>query len=102
MNEPSPAVVRLQISGEFDISNKDDLRATLLPAESADYVIIDMTGTTYIDSSALHCLIRLKQQLMARSGGAIQLVGVHPAVRRLFTITGLDDLFEISEQSEKL
>jgi anti-sigma B factor antagonist len=102
VNDPSPRVVRLQMSGEFDISNKDDLTATSLPAESADYVIIDMTGTTYIDSSALHCLIHLKRQLMARSGGAIQLVGVHPAVHKLFTITGLDDLFEISGQSEEL
>lgn len=63
MNEPFPAVVRLQISRELDISNKDDLRAALLPSKSADHVIIDMTGTTYIDSSALYCLIYLKQQL---------------------------------------
>lgn len=102
MNQLSTGIVRLQISGEFDISNKHDLRATLLPAELADSVIIDMTGTTYIDSSALHCFVHLKQQMMARSGGAVQLLGVHPAVRRLFTITGLDDLFEIGDLSEEL
>jgi anti-anti-sigma factor len=97
VNELFPRIVRLQMSGEFDISNNHDLRATLLPAELADSVIIDMTGTPYIDVSALHCLVRLQRQLAARSGGAIQLLGVQPAVQRLFTITGLGDLFEISK-----
>ena len=96
MNALAPRTIRLQISGEFDISNNHDLRARLLPAELADSVIIDMTGTPYIDVSALHCLVHLKRQLTARSGGAIQLLGVQPAVQRLFTITGLGDLFEIS------
>lgn len=96
MNQPSAEVVRLRMSGEFDISNKDSLGAMLLQAESASCVIIDMTETSFIDSSALHCLIHLKQQLAARSGGAVHLVGVHPNVRRMFTITGLDTLFEIA------
>lgn len=89
------------MSGEFDISNKDGLSAILQPGESADYVIVDMTDTTYLDSSALHCLTHLKKQLMARSGGAIHLIGVRPNLRRMFTITGLDALFEISSQSEE-
>lgn len=92
--------MRLQLHGDFDISNKDRLSSILLPAESADHVIIDMAGTTYIDSSALHCLTHLKKQLMARNAGAIHLIGVHPGVRRILTITGLDALFEISSQYE--
>ena len=99
--QSSATVVHLQMSGEFDISNKASLSALLLPAESADYVIIDMTDTTYIDSSALHCLTHLKKQLMSRTGGAIHLTGVHPSLRRIFTITGLDALFEISSQYEE-
>lgn len=99
MNEPSPTALHLQMRGEFDISNKDRLSAILLPGESADDVIIDMADTTYIDSSALHCLIHLKQQMMKRGRGTVQLVGVRPGIRRMFTITQLDALFEISSQS---
>lgn len=96
MIEPSRTVVRLQMSGEFDISNKDRLSSILRPGESADDVIIDMNGTTYIDSSALYCLIQLKKQLTVRGKGTIQLIGVRPNIRRMFTITQLDELFEIS------
>lgn len=102
MNEPIPTVVRLRMSGEFDISNKDDLSQMLLRGEWASRVIIDMTGTTYIDSSALRCLVQLRQKLMERSGGAVELVGVHSTVRRLFTVTGLQELFEISNGPEVL
>jgi anti-sigma B factor antagonist len=96
VTNPSCAVARLQMSGEFDISNKDSLGAILLQGESADYVIIDMSDTTYIDSSALHCLVHLKKRLMARGEGAIHLLGVRPNIRKLFTVTGLDALFEIN------
>lgn len=99
MTETSSTVVHLQMSGEFDISNKDRLRALLQPGESADYVIIDMTNTTYIDSSALHCLIHLKRQQTERNGGTIHLVGVHPNIRKVFAITQLDALFEINTQA---
>lgn len=100
MIDPSRRVVRLHMSGEFDISSKDRLTSILLPGESADYVIIDMTETTYIDSSALHCLIQLKRQQMERNGGTIHLVGVPPNIRKVFAITQLDALFEINSWSE--
>lgn len=102
MIESSRTVVRLHMSGEFDISNMDSLSAILLPGESADDVIIDMTNTTYIDSSALRCLMHLKRQLMKRSGDStIHLIGVHPNIRKVFAITQLDSLFEISGQSNE-
>lgn len=82
--------------GEFDIGNKDSLAALLLPAESAEAVIIDMSGTTYIDSSALHCLVHLRTNLMARNGGSVQLMGLRPNIRRLFSVTGLAGLFGLN------
>lgn len=87
-------VVRLQMRGEYDIANKDSLTEMLLPGEVADSVVIDMADTAYIDSSALHCLVHLRTQLLER-GGVVQLVGVQPNIRRILTVTGLDGLFEI-------
>ena len=96
MNHPSRTVAHLEMSGEYDISNKESLSALLQQGEFADDVVIDMSGTTYIDSTALHCLSDLKKQLTANGGGALRLVGVRPGIRRVFVITGLDTLFEIS------
>lgn len=89
------------MSGEYDFWNRDGLRAILHQGESADYVIIDMTGTTYIDSAALYCLVHLKKRLMARGGGSIHLIGLCPSIRKLFAVTGLDALFETSGRYER-
>lgn len=97
LSEVAPTVVHVQMRGDFDLANKDSLSAMLLPGETAERVVIDMSDTGYIDSSALHCLVHLKTRLLAR-GGVVQLIGVHPNICRLFAITGLDGLFEISIQ----
>ena len=100
MADSSPKVVHIQMCGEFDIANKDSLAALLLPGEDADAVVIDMSDTTYMDSTALHCFIHLKTQLMARGGGSVRLVGVQPKFRRLFAITGLEKLFDFEDLNE--
>ena len=95
MADQSRTVVHLEMSGEFDISNKESLCALLRQGESADVVIIDMTNTTYIDSTALHCLTDLRKRLLTHGEGVVRLVGVSPSISKLFAITGLDGLFEI-------
>ncbi len=95
MSDPSLTVAHFQMRGEYDIANKDSLSAMLQPGETADAVVIDMADTAYIDSSALHCLVHLRTQLLTR-GGVVQLVDVQPNILRVLTVTGLDGLFEIS------
>lgn len=91
-----PDAVRIVLRGEFDISDKARLTALLLPGEVAEVVIVDMSETTYIDTTALGCLIRLKKAMVA-NGGELQLVGVTPNIRRILTITKLDSIFEIND-----
>lgn len=96
MNELSPDVARVVMQGEFDVSDADRLTALFRPAQVADSVTVDMSDTTYIDSSVLVCLIRLKKQLLKRGAGMIHLIGVRPSVRRLFEICDLEGEFDIS------
>ena len=90
-----PAVVRIVLRGEFDLSSEKQLATLLRPAEQADQAIIDMAHLTYIDSTGLGCLISLKKRLGAH-GGVVQLINVHPNVCKILTICKLDQLFEIS------
>lgn len=94
-HQAAGTVVHLEMCGDYDIANKDSLSAMLLRGENADAVVIDMTETAYIDSSALHCLVHLKTQLLAK-GGVVRLVGVDSNICRVFAVTGLDELFEIN------
>lgn len=95
VNQPAEKTIRVRLYGELDLSSEARLMALLLTAEDADNAIIDMSETTYIDSTVLSCLVKLKNRLIAR-GGRVYLTGVQPNVRRVFTITGLDRVFEIS------
>jgi anti-sigma B factor antagonist len=90
-------VARIALSGELDLSVKDSIVETLQPAKDADDVIVDLTEVPYIDSTALGCLVHVKNELIARGGGTVQLLGLQPNVRRVFALTKLDEIFEIIE-----
>lgn len=95
-NELAPETVRIALRGEFDMSDKARLTALLLPGEYAETVILDMSETTYIDTTALGCLVRLKKAMIANGGGELHLFGVTPTIRRVLTITKLDTIFQIT------
>ena len=86
--------VRLSLSGEYDLADKERLELLLEPAMTAQHVTLDLHEATYLDSTALRCLWRVKQAMIARGGGRVQLVGSSKSIRRVFAITGLDTLFE--------
>lgn len=90
-------VARVALSGELDLSVKDSIVEALRPAAEADDVIVDLTDVPYIDSTALSCLVHVKNQLISRGGGQVQLVGLQPNVRRVFALTKLDEIFVIIE-----
>jgi anti-sigma B factor antagonist len=57
-------------------------------------LVVDLTNVTFLDSTGLGVLVgRLK---LARSrGGSLRLVGNDDRVLKVFSITGLDKVFEI-------
>ncbi|GAC1654241.1 MAG: STAS domain-containing protein [Vulcanimicrobiaceae bacterium] len=91
-------VVRIRLAGEFDFSIKDKLTKLLLQATGADAVILDLSGTTYLDAAALGCLIVMKNRL--RPGGTVHLLGLRRHIRKTFSVTGLDKVFKVSETFE--
>lgn len=97
MNQPVPRVVRICLADELDIFGKERLAALLVPAEEADIAILDLTDTTYLDASALGCLVYLRNQVRKRGAGVVHLIGVRPNVLRTFSVTGLDKVFLINQ-----
>ncbi len=90
-------IARIALSGELDLSVKERVLEMLQPSKDADDVIVDLSEVPYIDSTALGCLVHVKNDLIARGGGSVQLLGLRPNVRRVFALTKLDELFEIIE-----
>lgn len=57
-------------------------------------VVIDFTGVDIITSSSLSALLRLRK-LVGDCGHRLVFCNVAPATKGVFTVTGLDGVFEI-------
>ncbi len=86
----------LQVSGDIDIATADVFRDRVLDClERFEAVEVDMSGVTFIDSSGLGALIRLRTEAITRNKDA-KLSNLSPATERLLRISGLRDLFTTS------
>jgi anti-sigma B factor antagonist len=57
--------------------------------------VVDAGGLSFIDSSAISELLRLREHL-GEGGGSLTLSNVQPSVRRVLEITGLLETFGVS------
>lgn len=84
------------VSGEIDLFTAPELKAALADAIEAGRtrVVVDLSETTFLDSTALGVLIGTVKRLRARDG-RLTLVNTDPNIARTFDITGLDQIFTI-------
>jgi anti-sigma B factor antagonist len=88
----------VRAAGELDLYTAPDLKAEILNAVEAGArgVVVDLTETTFIDSTALGVLLRGVQRLRPR-GGRLLVVCPDANITKIFHITGLDRVFPIYE-----
>ena len=92
----------IALSGEADVSNSDQLR-DLLDAEVVKqpaHLIVDLSGVSFMDSSALHALLRANRAL-DRQGGVLSLVAPQEAVARTLSLTASDRLVPVYDSVEE-
>lgn len=88
--------VRVEISGEIDLSVIEDLEARLAPAleRAPNPLVMDLRAVEFLDSSGLRLLIALNEQTAA-DGRRFALVAVGDPVTRVLELAGIDDRLEI-------
>lgn len=85
------------VAGEVDLATSPLLRERLdahLEAGRSS-LILDLSGTTFLDSTGLGVLVNVLKRCR-QAGGELHLVVVEPRILKLFAITGLQDTFSIS------
>ena len=87
-----PAAV-IALPAEIDMANADQV-GQQLGSPGVRAVIADMTATRFCDSSGINMLVRVHQQAAA-NGTELRLVVASPAVLRVLTLLGLDDLLAV-------
>ncbi len=80
----------VSFGGELDVEVADQMRARLDEALSADgvgTVLVDLSRTEFVDSTALGALMAAYNRATA-AGQQLRVVEIPPRVERLFAITG--------------
>lgn len=94
-------VVRLE--GEFDVCGANEFRTLVdesLETTGTKYILLNMQGITFIDSSGLGVILGRYKQI-AQLGGKILVVHLEPQVQRIFELAGLMKIFEIHESEDQ-
>ena len=92
-----PGVEVVVVTGEHDLSTAPELERRLEAAlDSGQPVVVDLLGTTFIDSTVLRVLICAREQAGDRSLGFRCALGESTGhgVRRLLELTGMEDRLE--------
>ena len=84
--------VRISPVGELDMATIGCLREHLDEAmgAGAGHVTLDLRGTTFLDSSALHLAVEARDRA-ARDGTGFAIIPAPPTVQRAFDIAGLSE-----------
>ena len=90
------AVTVITITGELDLYTAPRLEEALARASAGTppRVVVDLARTAYMDSTALRVLTAALKRFRER-GGELAIVVTQPPIAKLFTITGLDQVFPI-------
>ncbi|HEX6713816.1 MAG TPA: STAS domain-containing protein [Thermoleophilaceae bacterium] len=88
----------ISVAGQVDLYTAPELKVAVTQVidDGAQRVIVDLTETTFMDSTGLGVLVGAKKRLRALDG-SIAIVSPDAGIRRLFEISGLTHLFEIYE-----
>ena len=83
---------------KLDSTNAPDLKSELviINGKGENNIIVDMTETRYCDSSGLSAIL-VANRLCKNSGGTFVLTGLQASVRKLVSISQLDNVLNITQ-----
>ena len=89
------AIGTVVVRGELDISTVPELKRAAQESLAGDAgsLVLDLSATTFIDSTGLGAILGLARQV--RPDGDVAVVNVDPAIAQTFQITGLDMILRI-------
>jgi anti-sigma B factor antagonist len=82
----------VSIAGEIDASNAEEIAGRLRAALSnrSETLVVDLTGTTYLDSAGINVLFELSVALRERQQQLHLIVAQASPIARMVAIVGLD------------
>jgi len=89
---PNVPVPRIELDGEYDLSQKEVLASLFGDLRADGPAAIDLTKVTYVDSTFLNALAVLRGRF---NGHPITLLGANATILRVLRLVGFDRLFHL-------
>lgn len=86
----------VRLNGELDHERVGPIRAeldALLCDQKVKHLILELSGVSFMDSSAIGLVIG-RYKALARRGGRVSVAGTSPRVDRIFSMAGLYTIVE--------
>ena len=95
-------VVVIELAGEADLMAAPELRRHVDRAISrgANRLILDLSETTFIDSTTLGILVSTLKRLRPRDG-RVAVQCPDPSIRRVFRLTGVDRMLPVATNRDE-
>ena len=91
----------ITVSGELDVASSQLFERELAKLHEVAFVVVDLRGLTFIDSTGLGVLVRA-HQLAQEQGRRFGLVRGNGQVDRLLSLTGLDEELLVGDSADEL
>jgi anti-sigma B factor antagonist len=93
----------ISVSGELDLASSGGLEDTFvdLGDSKPTFIILDLSEVEFMDSAGLAVVVRAHQRAQS-SGTRFALVTGSPQVRRLLSLTRMDERMTVAQTSEEL
>jgi anti-sigma B factor antagonist len=93
----------LEVGGELDLAMapwlQDQLNALFVGGATS--IVVDLSGATFLDSTALGVLVGALNKCREQ-GGQAHLIVTEPQILRVLTITGLTDAFSLHTSRDEV
>ena len=86
------SVLNMSIDGRFDFNIHSAFRNSYRNLPPSTRFVIDLSKTTFMDSSAMGMLLLLRE-FTGKNGENIELCNCRPEVRKILAISNLDKMF---------
>jgi anti-anti-sigma factor len=93
--ETTGEIARIILTGKFDFSTQEHLAAAIdeaLGIAATQEIQVDMSRTTFIDSSVIRALLKL-QEMAAADNKSLSIWNCNEYIREIFVIGGFDQMF---------
>jgi anti-sigma B factor antagonist len=93
----------IAVSGQVDLYTAPELKEATVEAieEGATHLVIDLTDTSFMDSTGLGVLVGAIRRLRPLEG-SLAIIRDDDGIRRLFELSGLTPMFEFYESRSQL